>query len=154
MQFRNPMIIVADVERSKRFYADVLNQSVSLDLGEYVVMGGISMMSRQTWSEDTRDVPPPPSKVGHTFELYFEESDLDGFVAALRQRSEIVVFTPLGEAPWGQRAIRFLDPDGYAIEVAEPMEDVVSRLLASGLSVEEAAERSMMPIEFVQACQA
>jgi catechol 2,3-dioxygenase-like lactoylglutathione lyase family enzyme len=152
MKFHSPMIIVADIEKSKQFYIDVLQETVSLDLGTYVVMGGFSMMTRETWNEDTKDGPAPDKTAGHGFELYFEESHLDDFVASLGQHNEIVKFSPLTEAPWGQRTIRFFDPDNHVIEVAEPMEDVVVRLLASGMTVQETFEKSMMPIEFIQKC--
>jgi catechol 2,3-dioxygenase-like lactoylglutathione lyase family enzyme len=144
------MIIVADIEKSKRFYIDVLQESVSLDLGTYVVMGGFSMMTRETWNGDTKDGAVPDKTAGHGFELYFEETRLDDFVASLRQKDGIAEFSPLTEAPWGQRTIRFLDPDNHVIEVAEPMEAVVLRLLASGMTVQEVSEKSMMPVKFVE----
>ena len=39
---------------------------------------------------------------------------------------------------------------GHIIEVGEPMSVVVSRLLGQGMSVEQAAERTGMPVEAVQ----
>jgi catechol 2,3-dioxygenase-like lactoylglutathione lyase family enzyme len=154
MKFHSPMIIVSDIEKSKQFYVEVLGETVSLDLGSYVVMGGFSMMTRGTWDEDTNDCAVTDETAGHSFELYFEESLLDDFVAGLRENAEIKEFTPLTEAPWGQRTIRFLDPDGYVIEVAEPMEKVILRFLASGMTIQEVSQKSMMPIEFVQNCSA
>jgi catechol 2,3-dioxygenase-like lactoylglutathione lyase family enzyme len=153
MKFHSPMIIVSDIEKSKQFYAGILRESISLDLGTYVAMGGFSMMARETWSEQTKD-EHIPGNAGHSFELYFEESQLDDFVAELQKNTNFKEFQPLTEAPWGQRTIRFLDPDGYIVEVSEPMEDVVLRLLASGMTIQEASEKSMMPVEFVQNCVA
>ena len=57
---------------------------------------------------------------------------------------------PLREQPWGQRVVRIYDPDRHIIEVGEPMSVVVSRLLGQGMSVEQAAERTGMPVEAVQ----
>ena len=59
---------------------------------------------------------------------------------------------PLTEALWGQRAIRFLDPDGHVIEVSEPMQKVILRMLTSGMTEQEVSEKTMMPVEFVQKC--
>jgi hypothetical protein len=42
--------------------------------------------------------------------------------------------------------------DNHVIEVAEPMEEVVLRLLISGMTIQEASKKSMMPVEFVQNC--
>jgi hypothetical protein len=54
------------------------------------------------------------------------------------------------ENPWGQRVMRFYDLDKYIVEVSESMESVAKRFLAKGLSVEETAERTMFPVEFVK----
>ena len=154
MKFHSPMIIVKDIEKSRKFYIDILNETISLDLGTYVVMGGFSMMARETWNEQTKDSLAPDKNTAHCFELYFEESNLDDFVAEVKKNIEIKEFQPLTEAPWGQRTIRFFDPDGNIIEVSEPMEEVVLRLLESGMTEQEASEKSMMPIEFVKKCAA
>ncbi len=62
------------------------------------------------------------------------------------------VFQPLTQAPWGQRTVRFLDPDNHVIEVAEPMEEVVLKFLHQGMTEQEVSEKTMMPIEFVHNC--
>ena len=43
-----------------------------------------------------------------------------------------------------------LDPDGFVVEVAEAMDDVLRRLRARGLAAEEIAERTFMPVEDVR----
>ena len=45
------------------------------------------------------------------------------------------------EHGWGQRVVRFYDPDGHLIEVGEQMKRVVGRFLSAGMSMEQAAER-------------
>jgi hypothetical protein len=45
------------------------------------------------------------------------------------------------EHSWGQRAVRFRDPDGHIIEVGEDMCMVVYRFLDSGMTVAETAVR-------------
>lgn len=45
----------------------------------------------------------------------------------------------------------YYDFDNYIIEVAESMESVAKQYLAQGLSIEETAERTMYPVEFVRA---
>ncbi|MEW9121058.1 MAG: hypothetical protein AB2421_00005 [Thermotaleaceae bacterium] len=52
----------------------------------------------------------------------------------------------------GQRVIRFYDPDMHIIEVGESMETVVKGFIKQGLSIEETAERTQHPIEFVKRC--
>ena len=46
--------------------------------------------------------------------------------------------------------MRFYDYDKYIVEVSESMESVAKRFMAQGLSIEETAERTMFPVEFVE----
>ncbi|MCV5942484.1 hypothetical protein OFN64_38000, partial [Escherichia coli] len=54
------------------------------------------------------------------------------------------------EYPWGQRVLRFYDYDKFIVEVAESMASVAKRYLAQGMTVEETAEKTMFPVEFVE----
>ena len=85
-------------------------------------------------------------------ELYFEEDDLDNLLQKLRDIDSVEYVHELKEQPWGQRVIRFYDPDKHIIEVGEPMESVAKRLLTKGLSIEETAKRTLMPEEFIRQC--
>lgn len=153
MRFHSPMIVVADMDRSKRFYLEVLHETIEQDLGPYVVLrGGFSLMTQEQWQTLTGDDPASGTEVGHRFELYFEEDDLEGFVKELSKTPGIRFFTPLKETPWGQRALRLFDPDGNVIEVAESMKAVVRRMLATGEAAEEVSRKSMMPLSFVHEC--
>jgi len=87
----------------------------------------------------------------NNFELYFEEEQFEEFVERLKSFKINYVHDVI-EYPWGQRIIRFYDPDMHIIEVGESMETVVKRFIGQGLSVEETAERTQHPIEFVRQC--
>lgn len=55
-------------------------------------------------------------------ELYFEEADIDAFIEKLEKlypKTEYV--NRLMTHSWGQRAVRFYDPDGNLIEVGTPV---------------------------------
>jgi polyhydroxyalkanoate synthesis regulator protein len=45
--------------------------------------------------------------------------------------------------------MRFYDYDKYIVEVSESMESVAKRFLAQGITVEETAARTMLPVEFL-----
>ncbi|KAF5085548.1 Glyoxalase-like domain protein [anaerobic digester metagenome] len=153
MKFVCPLIVVRDVESSRAFYEEVLGQRVLHDLGENVVFeGGFAIHQRSHFSNligvAESDIVPRSNNA----ELYFEEDDLDGFLERLKGMHPVkYVHEPI-EQPWGQRAVRFYDPDMHIIEVGEPIESVVTRFLESGLSVEETARRTSMPEEFVRQC--
>ena len=58
----------------------------------------------------------------HAAELYFEEPDIEGFVKKLEKYPEPIEYVNrLMEHSWGQRVVRFYDPDGNLIEVGTPM---------------------------------
>ena len=55
-------------------------------------------------------------------ELYFEESNIEGFVKKLEESDfEIEFVNKLMTHSWGQKVVRFYDPDGNLIEVGTPM---------------------------------
>ena len=86
----------------------------------------------------------------NNFQLYFEVEDLEHWEKKLKSTEGIEFIHGSKEYPWGQRVMRFYDPDKYIVEVSESMESVAKRFLAQGLSVEETAERIMYPVEFVK----
>lgn len=83
-------------------------------------------------------------------ELAFEESDFDGFLEKLAQHPEIDRLGDVIEHSWGQRVIRFYDPDGHLIEVGEDMKMVVRRFLGNGMTMEEVSARMDVSIEDLQ----
>ena len=55
-------------------------------------------------------------------ELYFEESNIEGFVEKLEKYyPDAKYVNRLMTHSWGQKVIRFYDPDGNLIEVGTPM---------------------------------
>jgi hypothetical protein len=85
----------------------------------------------------------------NNFELYFEEKQFEKFVEKLKCYG-VELIHDVREYPWGQNVIRFYDPDMHVIEVGESMVSVVRRFHDQGLSVEEIAERTQHPLEFVR----
>ena len=54
------------------------------------------------------------------------------------------------EHRWGQRVVRFYDPDRHIIEVGENLAAVCRRFLDSGLTPEQTAERMDVSLEYVR----
>ena len=153
MKFSGQMIVVSDMEKSKQFYAEYLGEKIDLDLGDYVVFqNSFSMMTRPQWQAVTKEGGLPAGGA-HEFELYYDEDEIEAFAQKIRASGNVQVFNPLEEAPWGQRTFRFLDPDGYVVEVGETMQAVVRRFLLGGMTPEQAAERTSMPLPFVHKVQ-
>ena len=150
MKLAGTLIAVKDMDRSKRFYHDVLGLDVVADFGSNVTLdGGVVLQTLDTWKSFIRtDRVVLPNHAG---ELYFEADDIDGFCKHLGS-FEIRFVHMLFEHPWGQRVIRFYDPDGYVIEVGEKLDSVILRFMKQGLSVEETATRMDVPLDFVRSC--
>lgn len=150
MKYTSTLIAVKDMDISKKFYHDVLGLDVVADYGANVTLeGGVSLQTLDTWKAfiQTENV------VFHNNagELYFEENDIDAFCKKLKT-FEISYVHELFEHEWGQRVVRFYDPDRHIIEVGEPLDIAIFRFTEQGLSEEEIAVRMDIPLEFVRAC--
>lgn len=151
MKFICPLIVVNNMEISRNFYERVLNQKVQYDFGENVSFeGGFAIHLKSHFSDLININKNDIVQKSNNSELYFEEADLDSFLQKLKNMDSIEYVHGLKEQPWGQRVIRFYDPDMHIVEVGEPMESVVKRLLSEGFSVEETSKRTSMPEEFIR----
>ena len=150
MKLKNPMLVVADMDRSVAFYKKVLGLRVTVDFGaNKTLTGGLSLQTLETWKAftGTEDV----SFGGNDAELYFEEDDFDRLAERL-EALDMEYVHPVKEHPWGQRAVRFYDPDRHIIEVGETLGAVCRRFRDSGMTPEQIAERMDVPVKFVKTC--
>lgn len=150
MKMMNPLFSVKDMDRSVQFYHRVLGLEVILDFGaNKTLTGGLVLQSEETFREfiDHKEI----AYGGNDGEVYFEEDDFDAFAQKLTSL-EIEYVHPVKEHAWGQRVVRFYDPDHHIIEVGENIKEVCRRFLNSGMSIEETAVRMDVPEEFVRSC--
>ena len=121
MKLRNILIVVKNIEKSRHFYHDLFGLELILDNdGNMILTEGLVLQDEKIWREFLgRDVIPE----NNSCELYFEESDLEGFVEKLeRLYPEVRYVNRLMVHSWGQKVVRFYDPDGNLIEVGTPMQ--------------------------------
>lgn len=147
MKYTGTLIAVKDIEKSKQFYHNVLGLDVIADFGANVTLtGGVVLQTLETWRSfiHTDDV----TLKSNAGELYFETEDMDAFYKPL-ESFDILYVHKLHEQPWGQRVVRFYDPDGHIIEAAEKLDAVIARFAAQRLSPEETADRMGIPLDFV-----
>lgn len=118
MRLKNILIVVNDIELSKRFYEDLFGLHVVMDMGENVILTeGLVLQERKLWESFTGKTVTPG---GHNAELYFEENNMDVFLAKLTScEREIYYMNPLSENDLGQRVVRIYDPDMHVIEIKE-----------------------------------
>jgi catechol 2,3-dioxygenase-like lactoylglutathione lyase family enzyme len=119
------LLVVADVERAKRWYRDVLGAEI---VSEY---GGSSCVARfaGAWLLLVTGGPPTADKPGVTFvpptdpeqvsaELIVAVADCRGAYETLKARGAAFL-TPPVEYDWEIRAF-FRDPDGHLFEISQP----------------------------------
>ncbi|MGS0763745.1 VOC family protein [Syntrophomonas curvata] len=152
MVYRCPLIVVENMETSRKFYEEILNQKVILDFGANITFAGdYSLQTKASWADFIDKRENEILTQSNNFELYFEEDNFDDFIARL-QLHPIRYVHDVKEYSWGQRVIRFYDPDLNIIEVGESMCSVVKKFIAQGLSIEETSEITQHPIGFVKSC--
>ncbi|HEX3039247.1 MAG TPA: VOC family protein [Caproiciproducens sp.] len=153
MKFSGPLISAVDFSVSRKFYEEVFGLKVICDFGANITFeGGFSLQTKETWAEFIDKSQEEILTKSNNFELYFEEEDFDGFLEHLKKFPEIELVHGVKTFPWGQRGIRFYDPDKHILEVGETMTAVIKRFLKQGLSVEETSKITMMPMEYVKSC--
>ena len=120
MKLKNILIVVKDIEKSRRFYHDLFGIDLVLDNdGNMILTEGLVLQDEKIWKNFLgKDIV---SK-SNSCELYFEEQDIDAFIERLeRMYPDIEYVNRLMTHSWGQRVIRFYDLDGNLIEVGTPM---------------------------------
>lgn len=120
MKLKNVLIVVKDIEKSKQFYQELFGLEQILDQdGNVILTEGLVLQDEKIWKTFLgKDIIPE----NNSCELYFEESDIETFVQKLESLYPSTKYvTRLMTHSWGQKVIRFYDPDGNLIEVGTPM---------------------------------
>lgn len=146
----NPMLVVTDMDKSVEFYKRVLGLRVVTDFGaNKTLTGGLALQTLETYKEfiGSKDI----SFGGNNFEIYFEKDDFDRFAENLG-KCDVQYVHQIKEHSWGQRVVRFYDPDRHIIEVGENMKAVCKRFIDRGMTPEQVAERMDVPMEYIDEC--
>ena len=120
MRLKNILIVVKDIEKSRKFYHDLFGIDLVLDNdGNMILTEGLVLQDEKIWKSFLdRDIIPK----SNSCELYFEEQNIEAFVEKLeRLYPSIEYVNRLMTHSWGQRVIRFYDLDGNLIEVGTPI---------------------------------
>lgn len=152
MEFKLALLAVKDVAVSKKFYKELFDQEVVLDLGKNVTFsGGFAVQEDFACLTDL----PVDSIIQkpHNMELYFEVDDFDAFISKLNAYDHVEYVCKPMRHEWQQRVVRIYDRDFHIIEVGESMAVIARRYLAEGMSVGETAEIIQHPVAFVERCK-
>ena len=120
MKLRNVLIAVNDIQKSIDFYKELFGLDIVCDNdGNVILTEGLVLQDRAIWEKFLERKTIPQNNAS---ELYFEESDIEAFAEKLKNYHQPIQYVnQLMEHSWGQKVIRFYDPDGNLIEVGTPM---------------------------------
>lgn len=148
--YKGNLIAVKNIEESKKFYQEILGMKIAGDFGANVQLnGGLFLQTLDTWKSFIND--KEVTLKHNAGELYFEVSDIEMFCKNL-QAYPIEYVHELIEHRWGQRVVRFYDPDHNIIEVAEDITIVVKRFFSGGMTEAQVAKRMDVPLDYVKEC--
>jgi len=150
MKYECLCLSVKDVEASKKFYQDLFGLEIDTDWGVNVSFkGGIAL---QQGFDEVIGVPKESVMIrSNNMELVFETDDFDAFVTKVECYPNIeYVKGGVVEQPWGQRVLHIYDLDGHILEVGENLLHVIQRFMSNGMSVEEVATRTEIPVEDIK----
>ncbi|MCD8072110.1 MAG: glyoxalase/bleomycin resistance/dioxygenase family protein, partial [Alistipes sp.] len=149
------VLFVRDAKKARDFYVDILGMTVTADFGEmnYIFKEGFAL-----WQPMDENIIP--RKLGaenihnrdaaSRFELCFEAEDIDEYHCRLKADGA-KFHHEINEAWWGQRTIRFYDPDGHLIEIGEALPVFVGRIFEEeSENIEATAKRAFMDPETVR----
>jgi catechol 2,3-dioxygenase-like lactoylglutathione lyase family enzyme len=151
IRFVCPLILVDDINASRKFYEEVLDQKVKDDFGENIFFeGGFAIHLREHYES----LPGMESMYKgeanrNDGEFYFETEDIDDSLKKLKNANvkfihEIII------QPWQQRVIRFFDPDKHIIEIGETMNSTVERLYKDGDEIDAIANKTSLARDFIE----
>ena len=120
MRLKNVLIVVKDMEKSKKFYHDLFGLDTILDNeGNMILTEGLVLQDAKIWKDFVKKDIISES---NSCELYFEERDIETFAQKLDELYPSIKYVNrLMTHSWGQRVIRFYDLDGNLTEVGTPM---------------------------------
>lgn len=150
-----PVLFVRNAKVSRDFYENLLGLTVISDFGgmNVVFQEGLAI-----WQPDPTNIIPRTlgsekmfdQRSVSRFEICFETHDLDAIYTVLKAHG-VRFLHEVNEELWGQRTIRFYDPDGHLIEVGEAMPVFLMRIYEqSGRDLQVTAQRTFVEPEMLR----
>jgi catechol 2,3-dioxygenase-like lactoylglutathione lyase family enzyme len=151
IRFQSAVLITDDIGKMKEFYTEVLGQAVEYDFGGCVIFeSGLSIWrleENHTLAKTLGDGFKTGKNNG--LEVSFETEDFVVEVPKLKSKGINLIHDVI-EEQWGQRTVRFYDPDGNIVELGESMAGFCKRLFRSGLNIPEVSQKTGIPQRMVK----
>jgi catechol 2,3-dioxygenase-like lactoylglutathione lyase family enzyme len=157
MELKNctPVLFVKDALKSRDFYTSMLGMTVIMNNGDqnFMFKEGFAI-----WQISEENIIPKKigldkisdSNAPSRFELCFETEELDTICQILKNH-HIKFMHEINTELWGQRTIRFYDPNGHLIEVGEAMQIFLRRIYEEeGENLEATSRRTFTSSEVLK----
>jgi catechol 2,3-dioxygenase-like lactoylglutathione lyase family enzyme len=148
IRFHSTVLITRRLEAMKDFYIRLLGQGVRFDFGSCITLESALTL----WEPRVEYVLSKAleGKFGANsgLEVCFETENFDAEAARIKA-SGVALLHDIEEEAWGQRTLRFFDPDGNIVELGESIPCFCRRMSASGLSDAEVAKKTGVSEEAV-----
>ena len=147
IQFQSSVLITSDFEGLKAFYTKVLGLGIKMDFGPCITFNcGLAIWKLSEKHTIAKHLGRQYSTEGNkNLELCFETDDFDVSVKTIKKHAPKLLHD-IEEETWGQRTIRFYDPDDNLIELGETIPCFVKRLYNKGMTANEVAEKTSVPL--------
>ncbi|MCF8304299.1 MAG: VOC family protein [Bacteroidales bacterium] len=144
IHFHSSVLFVRDIEKAKDFYIGLLGQVIEHDFGKNVILkGGLTLWEIRP--EHTIAKELQISGTTNRLELYFKTRELEKAFCKL-EKEGVSFLHKIHEEPWGQRTIRFFDPDRHLIEIGEPLEVFVRNMFDKGMTAAHISAKGGIPL--------
>lgn len=125
VKFVNTIVFVEDLQRSRKFYEEVLMQKMVKEFGviifyeNHLVLHEIKPIMETVYKTPFE---PNASPLGRrNILVYFETEDLQAMFDRVSGSGAKIIHNIEAQA-WGQKVFRFYDPDEHIVEIGEPFE--------------------------------
>lgn len=150
-----PVLFVKDALKSRDFYAGILGMTIIADFGglNIIFEEGLSVWQIMDGNMITEKLGRSGMENAESvsrFEIVFETDDIDVVNEKLK-RNNVKFLHEINAEVWGQRTIRFYDPDGHLIEVGEAIPVFLKKIYEEeGKDVQATSKRTYMPEEAIR----
>jgi len=123
IKYINTIIFVENIEISKKFYNQVLNQKIINDYGPYIVFeNNFAIHEAKSFFDNLynkNDSNHNKSQGMENLLINFQCKNLESIFKKVEE-SKAKIIHPIKTQSWGQKVFRFCDPDGHIVEIGEP----------------------------------
>ena len=118
------VLLVADVERSVKYYRDRLGFTCGVygEPPDFIVATRDEVTILMALCTDAKRIVPNWQIVANVWNVFIRVDDVEAIYEEVQRRGAAIDYTPYN-APSGFREFGVQDPDGHDIAIGQPIED-------------------------------